>query len=119
MKRLTPLLAIRARCLDCSETTADIRECAYPECSLFPYRMAHLPAEGPRRPLKAIRAFCLDCCDGSAHEVKRCHPLDCPLREFRAGHNPRRARKGQNTSAPLPHAEPPSHVPIPVLAGHT
>ena len=105
-KRRPPLLAIRAKCLECSETSADVRGCACSSpietpvtanggyyCSLYPYRMGHLPAEGPRRPLKAIRAYCLWCGDGSAAEVQRCHPLDCPLREFRFGKNPELAGK--------------------------
>ena len=93
-KRLSPLQAIRARCVDCSETLADVRCCDRLNCSLYPYRMSHLPKQQPRHPLKAIRAYCLWRCDGSSKDVSLCHPLDCPMREFRFGKNPARARKG-------------------------
>ena len=102
-KRRPPLLAIRAKCLECSKTSADVRGCRAVRLlkhplqpvagTIAPYRMGYLPAEGPRRPLKAIRAYCLWCGDGSAAEVQRCHPLDCPLREFRFGKNPELAGK--------------------------
>ncbi len=39
-------------------------------------------------PMKAIRAKCLDCCCGSSEEVKQCPSTDCPLYEYRFGHNP-------------------------------
>lgn len=39
-------------------------------------------------PLKAIRAKCLDCMCGSSQEVSLCPSRDCPLWEFRSGHNP-------------------------------
>ena len=41
-------------------------------------------------PLKAIRAKCLDCVCGQAQEVRLCAITDCPLYEFRMGHNPNR-----------------------------
>ena len=41
-------------------------------------------------PLKAIRAKCMDCCCGQATEVRLCQIDDCPLYEFRMGHNPNR-----------------------------
>lgn len=43
-------------------------------------------------PLKAIRAKCIDCCCGQMYEVTKCVCDDCPLWEYRMGHNP--ARKG-------------------------
>lgn len=39
-------------------------------------------------PMKAIRAKCLDCMCDSAQEVKLCPIVNCPLYEFRLGHNP-------------------------------
>jgi len=122
MGRLTPLRAIRARCLDCSETAADVRTCECPDCPLYRYRHGHLPEDDPRRPLKAIRAYCLWCCDDSSTEVSVCHPLDCPLREFRRGKNPARARTAKIPAIPGLCPPPPSHVRIPapgmMLEGH-
>lgn len=43
-KTLTPVKAIRAKCLDCSgDQTKEIRECPVKECSLYPYRMGRRP----------------------------------------------------------------------------
>ncbi len=44
-KRLTPIKAIRAKCLDCMGGSAKgVRLCNIPECSLFPYRLGKNPA---------------------------------------------------------------------------
>jgi len=61
-----------------------------------------------RSPLKSIRAFCLECagtsnevalCTANAKDIEKAHRdgdeteySECPLYEFRSGHNP--ARKG-------------------------
>jgi hypothetical protein len=55
MKKLTPLRAIRANCLECSgDNQAEVRLCVIPTCPLFPYRMGHNPARtrlgGPGNP---------------------------------------------------------------------
>lgn len=43
-KRLTPIKAIRAKCLECScGNNTEVRECVIPECPLYPYRMGHNP----------------------------------------------------------------------------
>ena len=42
-------------------------------------------------PMQAIRAKCLDCMCGQANEVKQSPCSDCPLYEYRTGHNPNRA----------------------------
>ena len=42
-----------------------------------------------RTPIKAIRAKCIDCCCGSAHEVRMCPVVLCPLHEYRLGHRPK------------------------------
>lgn len=41
-------------------------------------------------PLKAIRAKCLDCCCGQPKEVRLCTCVNCPLYQYRMGHNPNR-----------------------------
>ncbi len=43
-KRLTPMKAIRAKCLDCScDQTKEVRECNITKCSLHPYRLGKRP----------------------------------------------------------------------------
>jgi hypothetical protein len=44
MKKMTPLKAIRAKCLDCSAgQPSEVRNCGITECSLFPYRFGKNP----------------------------------------------------------------------------
>ena len=44
MKRLTPVKAIRAKCLDCSGfQPSQVRNCDITECPLFPYRLGKNP----------------------------------------------------------------------------
>lgn len=41
---LTPMKAIRARCLDCSgQQPSEVRNCAVKNCALWSYRMGHRP----------------------------------------------------------------------------
>lgn len=41
---LTPIKAIRAKCLDCSNGYySEVRECPVLNCPLYPYRMGHRP----------------------------------------------------------------------------
>ena len=43
--KLTPLKAIRAKCLDCSgRSRAEVRECVIPGCPLYLYRLGKNPA---------------------------------------------------------------------------
>jgi len=48
----------------------------------------HDNLQTPTSPLKAIRVYCLHCCMESPQEVARCVFKDCPLFNFRKGHNP-------------------------------
>jgi hypothetical protein len=44
-KTLSPLRAIRAKCLDCSAAVAlEVRHCELDDCPLYPYRLGHNPA---------------------------------------------------------------------------
>ena len=44
IKNLTPLKAIRAKCLDCSAgQPKEVRFCAIPECPLYAYRFGKNP----------------------------------------------------------------------------
>ena len=41
---LSPLKAIRAKCLDCmADQPAEVRLCPCENCPLYPYRMGHNP----------------------------------------------------------------------------
>lgn len=43
-KVLTPVKAIRAKCLDCcGGQMAEVRLCPITDCALYPYRMGHRP----------------------------------------------------------------------------
>lgn len=47
MKILTPIKAIRARCLDCcGYSAAEVKLCTAVNCPLYPYRMGHRPKKG-------------------------------------------------------------------------
>ena len=42
--RLTPIRAIRAKCLDCcGGQPKEVRLCSIEKCPLFPYRLGHRP----------------------------------------------------------------------------
>lgn len=44
MKALTPVKAIRAKCLDCSNGQyVEVRLCPLTACPLYPYRLGHRP----------------------------------------------------------------------------
>lgn len=44
---LTPIKAIRAKCLDCCcGSTAEVRRCPAEKCALHPYRMGKRPKAG-------------------------------------------------------------------------
>lgn len=48
-KILTPLRAIRAKCLDCSAGSAkEVRECVMLDCPLYPYRLGKSLNRKPR-----------------------------------------------------------------------
>lgn len=44
MTNLTPMKAIRAKCLDCScGSRKEVAGCVIPDCSLYPYRFGKRP----------------------------------------------------------------------------
>jgi len=51
MKKITPLKAIRAKCLDCSAgQPSEVRKCSMEDCSLFFYRFGRNPElQGKRK----------------------------------------------------------------------
>ena len=83
---LTPVKAIRKKCLSCSENAPDVKGCVFTECPLYPFRMGRRPKGS--RPLKAIREECLDC-NKTSNEVKMCPVERCPLWNYRTGHRPK------------------------------
>lgn len=58
-KRLTPIKAIRAKCLDCCcWQKNEVKYCAVMDCPLHPYRMGHNPYI-KRKPKKHIDEMAL------------------------------------------------------------
>ena len=48
-KRLTPVKAIRAKCLDCmGGSSKEVKRCNIPDCSLFSYRLGKRPKPSKR-----------------------------------------------------------------------
>lgn len=44
MEHLTPIKAIRAKCIDCSNNqTKEVKACPVKKCPLYPYRMGRRP----------------------------------------------------------------------------
>jgi len=90
-KKLTPLIAIRKKCLNCKETRTDIRNCEFKDCQLYPFKI------GKGRPkLKDIRKYCLWCMNNQENEVSLCPSKECSLFLYKLGHNPSRRGIGAN-----------------------
>lgn len=52
--RLTPMRAIRAKCLDCCYgQPQEVRLCTVEKCPLYPYRMGHRP-KGEETPAEEV-----------------------------------------------------------------
>ena len=101
MPNLTPLKAIRTRCLECAPTKPEIKNCEFTNCPLHPYRMGKGNSKiHPKKlsTIKAIHRYCLEC-NFTAKEVTLCPVTTCPLYNYRLGKNPNRkgiGRKGGN-----------------------
>jgi hypothetical protein len=113
---LTPLQAIRTKCLWCCDGSArEVWLCPVEACPSWPFRFGHKPSDEiiaeqgntPLHPLewpitaaefhaerssalKAIQRKCLDCSGASKSEVRNCPCDDCALHPFRQGKNPNR-----------------------------
>ena len=98
MKNLTPIKAIRKRCLDCSGfSPKEVANCEEKDCPLWEYRFGKRPKEKAKlTPIRAIRKYCLWCVCESSAEVKLCPSKDCPLYIYRLGKNPHRKGVGGN-----------------------
>ena len=56
-KILTPLQAIRAKCLDCCcRSKKEVKLCTIPDCPLYPYRFGHSPHRSHTRTPKQVAA---------------------------------------------------------------
>lgn len=54
-KKLTPIKAIRAKCLDCSGgNNAEVKFCEIDACSLWPYRMGKRPKKDGQTPTRPM-----------------------------------------------------------------
>lgn len=63
-------------------------------------------------PMKAIRLKCLDCMCGSAHEVRLCPCVKCPLYLYRFGKRPKTSKDtGEDANERNPPASPPVQAP--------
>ena len=103
MRGLTPVRAIRAKCIDCSGgQIREVKECKQKSCKNWPYRHGKRPKPGSEEervllatmrrltPIQAIRAKCKDCCAGATKEVKLCPSNHCPHWSYRHGKRPER-----------------------------
>lgn len=91
MKNLTPLEAIRCKCLNCSyDAPHEVRNCINTKCALFAYRKGKRQPEYAAllKPCKTIRQYCLKDCEADAIGVKECVDPRCALYHFRFGKNP-------------------------------
>ena len=51
MAKLTPIKAIRAKCLDCTNGQyVEVRECPITDCPLYEYRMGRRPKQDEETP---------------------------------------------------------------------
>lgn len=90
MKRLTPIKAIRQRCINCSGySLSEVRECTHDECPLHQYRFGKRPQEKTLTPMRAIRKHCVECCNGNTREANLCPAKSCPLQPYKTGHKPK------------------------------
>ena len=90
MTKITPLRAIRRKCLECTggHLPSEVKNCTNPDCPLYHLRMGR--GKKGISPLKQIRKHCLECMGGSYVLVKECCSTNCPIHQYRFGHNPKR-----------------------------
>ncbi|WP_321404536.1 hypothetical protein [Maridesulfovibrio sp.] len=98
MKKLTPLKAIRAKCVDCcGDNRKEVAACPVENCPLWIFRAGKRPKEDyDKSPLKTIRAYCLQCGElNSRDDVRECMVESCPLHEHRSGRTGRKLSKAE------------------------
>ena len=114
---LTPLRAIRLKCLDCNgESSLEVRLCPVSRCPLWPYRLGKKPdftkyeaIDLQRKPYtaqviptaaRAIKAKCKDC---NGPDFSSCEPGDgyewCPLFQYTQAHKKKRPKLSEEERA--------------------
>lgn len=90
MKKITPLQAVRAHCLECTNGDMTyVRKCPSVNCDVHAIRSGRNGGR-VKSVLGAIRRRCLDCCGDERKRVAECEVTDCFLHPFRMGNNPNR-----------------------------
>lgn len=94
-KHMTPLKAIRMKCLNdcCSGQTKEVRLCPDTGCYLYQLRFGK-KIKGCS-PLNCIKKKCRECGE-SIKDMKLCEIKDCPLYPYRFGKNDKRRGIGGN-----------------------
>jgi hypothetical protein len=106
MTKLSPLVAVRHKCLDCcAESAAEAKLCPVTTCPLWPYRFGRFPKDhkGSKSVLKPINRKCRDCAPEvikGKPEWQACIKKCCPLWHLRFGTNPRRSGCGPKGGRP-------------------
>ena len=55
MATLTPIKAIRKKCLDCSgDSSKEVNQCQILDCPLYLYRMGKRPTDSEKKELKQV-----------------------------------------------------------------
>lgn len=86
---MTPLKAIRARCVDCcAGELVTVRRCDFKEeCPLWPFRMGK-GVRGQGGLMRPIRQYCLWCVRDQPNEARLCPSVKCALHPYRLGRRP-------------------------------
>jgi len=93
---MTPLQAVRKKCLLCMAGSArEVEACHLEDCPLWIFRFGNKRQNtNGERALKSIKKYCFECSVFDWAEVKNCNIADCPLFKFRMGKNPNRSGIG-------------------------
>lgn len=99
---MTPLKAIRRKCLKCmADSSYQVNLCGLKDCPFYYFRFGKKDVPGNKdalTPIKSVKAFCLECSNQRIYKVRNCQISDCPVFPFRLGKNPN--RKGIGNQKP-------------------
>jgi hypothetical protein len=103
---LSPLQAVRHKCLDCCcESSQEVELCPVEGCLLWPFRFGRYPEghRGPKTVLRPIKRKCKDCMPEAfkpgTRAVVDCEKKCCPIFPYRLGTNPK--LKGTGGTPPI------------------